>query len=468
MKINSILTTALLALGVVSQAGATNPSAPTIYYTGSTAFRSTIYTSLADNTGDSGAVFAAGTLQFGTWGNSAPASANYMVFYGELKGTSTYVYINAAWSGSEAGIASACNTNLVNTRRDNSTVTLAGSPETWVDDTTCTLAAAPAGSVNAGSPGANGSPANGAQLEAAPHGSDLAQADTSQAVSWTPNAGSGPTDLKDYGSQGVVTFVISKNVNPAPTTDWSSVTNISLPQLVTLLNLGSVQSYFLSGDPNGAEYVYAVGRNLGSGTRMNVLSDSTYGGQKTVDQFSIGYGVDNRDPGQTPATLILQNEGDNGYESGGGVAKALADTGASDTAGSCQQADPIHGGTGWFAIGYLSPSDANSTGNNGGQPTPLHPGPANWITVSGYPSNNNNIENGQWWYWGHEHLYGRYNIAGTLADQVGGVLFTAVSDEIVNLGLGVTPAGNDAAIPYSLMFAKKGSDTAFPIPGAGE
>jgi len=463
MKTITQLTAALAALGLVSQALATNPSAPVIYLTGSTAFRSTIFNSLSDNSGDAGAVFDAGTVQYGTWGNSSASGANYMVFYGEDKASSTFVYVNCAWSGSEAGIASAANATLVNTRRDGTTTTLAGSPETWVSVTNCTIASG--GSVNAGSPG-SGVLANGAELEPNSHGADLAQADTSQAVSWTPNAGSGPTALQDFGSECVVTFTISKNVNPNPSKDWLECTNITLPQLNTLLSLGSVQSYFLSGDPNGLEWVYAVGRNLGSGTRMNVLSDSTYGGQNPVQQNSIGYGVDNRDPAQAPGTLILQKEGDNGYESGGGVAKALADTGGSTTQGSCQQADPVHtGSTGWFAIGYLGPSDALNTGNNGGQG--LYPNTNNWITVDGVPSNNNMIENGPWWYWGHEHLYGKNGISG-IQQTVGTDLFSAVQGEVGLLNWGVNPGGHDPGIPYSLMFSVKASDTSFPVPGSGE
>ncbi len=64
--------------------------------------------------------------------------------------------------------------------------------------------------------------------------------------------------------------------------------------------------------------------------------------------------------------LILTNEGNGGYESGGDVAKAL---GVITPTGSCQQAVPFNGGVNWFAIGYEGPSDALNTGNFGGEPT---------------------------------------------------------------------------------------------------
>jgi len=472
MKIITKITAALAALGLVSQALA-NPTASggTVYLTGSSAFRSAVYNALADDSGDAGAVFASGTVQYGTWGNSNPGSANYMVFYGTLKGTSTTVYIDCAWSGSEAGIASACNTTLGNTDRNGNPLTLAGSPETWVDVTTCSLGSVGgSGYLSAYNPVANGqSITNGAQFEASSHGADLAQADTSQTVSWTPYVAGTQTGLIDFGSEGVVTFTISKNVNPAPTQAYLDCTNITIPQLNIITADGWAPASFIDGNPaDSLTSVYLVGRNRGSGTRMNYLSCSTYGAHNTVKQFSIGYGCgDPGDPSQTPTTLWLTNEVNNGYESGGSLAKALADTGGSDSAGSCQQADPFKniapyntGDTNWFAFGYLSPADALSTGNNGGQSTPLYCNTNYWLLVDGVFSDNQNIENGSWWFWGHEHLYGRYNIAGSTAQTVGTTLFSAVQGQISTLG--TAPGGHDLGIPYSLMQVTKSSDTSFP------
>jgi hypothetical protein len=451
MKISTQITAALVAMGIVSQAMATDP---VVYLTGSTAFRSTVFASLSDNTGTSNSVFQTGTITYGTWGNSSASSANYFVFHGTLTNGQA-VYINCAWSGSEAGIASACNTSLLNTRRDGTTTPLNGSPETWVDYTTATLSAA--GNVQSANP--NGG--NGASLEGSSHGADLAQADTSQAVSWTPATNNTVTALKDYGSEAVVTFTMTRNVNPNPSQDWLDCSNVSLPQLNTLAANGYVPAWFISGNGNDLMNVYLVGRNLGSGTRMNFLADSGYGAHRSVVQNSIGYGVDNRDQAQTNS-LILQNEGNNGYESGGGVAKAMADTGRSSSSGSCQQLDPVHNtGTNWFAIAYLGPSDALNTGNNGGQTPALYCNTNNWVTLDGFASNNNNIENGQWWLWGHEHLYGKFQISG-IQDTVGNVLLNAVSSKIISLNDGVAPGGHDPAIPYGLMFVTKSSDVTFP------
>jgi len=467
MKFTTQLMAALAGLGLVSQAMATDP---VVYLTGSTAFRSTVFKALSDQSGTTNGIFMPGSLTFGTWGNASASSGNYMVFHGELTNAGAangqLVYVDCAWSGSEAGIASACGATLTNTLRDGVLTNLNGSPETWVDYPTATLAAAPAGNVQSGSPGKNGAPANGAQLEASSHIADLAQADTSQAISFTPVIpGSTPaaklTQLVPFGTEAVVTFTVSRNVNPTPSQDWLDCSNITLPQLNIMLANGLAPASFISGNTNDQEICYLVGRNFGSGTRMNMLADSSYGAHKAVIQNSIGNGVDPRDPAQSVTTLLLQNEGNNGYESGGNVAKAMSNTGGSSTTGSCQQADPINPGTNWFAMCYVGPSDALNTGNNGGQTPPLFLNTNNWVTVDGEFSSNASIERGQWWLWGNEYLYGKNGISG-IQNSVGNALFNAVISQVISQNFGVAPGGHDPGIPYSLMNVSKASDSAFP------
>ncbi len=439
MKISTQIAAALLALGIVSQANAD----PTVYLTGSTAFRSTTYASLVNNNGtNNGGVFDIGSITYGTWGSSSASGATYMVFHGNINGAG--VYIDCAWSGSEAGIASACNATLGNTDRNGNNITLNGSPETWVNPTNATLSAA--GNVVTANPAGT----NGATLESTSHGADLSQADTSQAISWTPYVAGTQTALKDYGVEGIVTFTISRNVQSVASNEWTHCSNITLPQLNTLFASGAVPAGFISGNTNDNDFVvYLVGRNLGSGTRMNMLGDSAYGAHKGVQQWSIGYGIE---AGEAQVnSCILTNEGNGGYESGSGVAKALGNT------GSCQQADPFNGGSGWFALGYLGPADALNTANYGGEPT------NNWVTVDGFLSSNGSIENGQWWYWGHEHLLGKYQISGT-PDTVGTKLFAAVIKNIQLLNYGVDPNAHDPAIQNSLMHVFKDSDVGFPHP----
>jgi hypothetical protein len=415
MKLKTTIPAVLLALGIVIPAHAQN----VVYLTGSTAFRSTVYNAL--NT--PGVVFDAGsTITLAARGGGSVSGANYMLFLGPINGTETYV--NCAWSGSEAGIASVSNVTI-----DNDGEPLAGSPQTWLKAD---------GSVAAGWLSAN--PA-AAEKETSTRQGDLAMADTSQGVSLTPRVPNTQTDLKDYGTVGIVTFTWVKNINSNPSEEWSALKNLTLPQVQVLLSQGSVPVAFFTGIASQTNtYVYLVGRNKGSGTRANALADHGYGTTRTVQQFSIGGGV------STPTTNVLQlaYEGNNGYESGGGVAAALA------IDGSCQQTDPFHtGDTGWIAVGYLGTSDALSHGLTTNQ----------WLTADGIMASNGPITEGQYYFWGNEHLYGKRNISG-FQDTVGQKLLAGVKTVIGTSGS--DPAGNSPGIAVDAMHAEKVSDTAFP------
>src|SRR5581483_5289114 len=156
MNKKTLLTCALIAAGVISQASADN----VVYFTGSTAFRSTTFGALNNAAGGSAAVFdKPGTVVGGVTapsitlctyqGNTTTGNnANYMLFHGNINGTPTY--IDCAWSGSEAGVGSVCNITV-----DNDGVPLLGSPETFLKaDST----------VNP--PGLNAGLPSGSQLEA--------------------------------------------------------------------------------------------------------------------------------------------------------------------------------------------------------------------------------------------------------------------------------------------------------------
>jgi hypothetical protein len=348
--------------------------------------------------------------------------------------------------------------------RNNNSILLSGSPETWLNVSNVTVAAGGVGAIISTNP-SSGSPL----FESSTHEADLAQADTSQTISWTPNTG-GQTALHDFGVEGIVTFTISRNFQPSPSSSWSNCGNITLPQLNVLISSGWLPASFLTGNPtDSVSTVYLVGRNLGSGTRMNVLGDSQYGAHKAVQQYSIGFGIEA--PQNTHVdSLVLTNEGDNGYESGGDVSKALGIWSTNNNTGSCQQADPFHGGNNWFALGYLSPSDALSTGNGtsstgfgGAVACPTN----DWVTVDGVLSSDGAIENGTWWFWGHEHLYGRNGISGTPL-TVGTLLYNNIQTQLSSvLGFGTNAVAHDLAIPTGDMNVEKGvnnSDTAYPTP----
>jgi hypothetical protein len=415
MKVNKALTAALVALGFVSAASADN----VVYVTGSTAFRGTVYNALHT----AGTVFDASPAVTETeFGGSSASGASYMLFHGNINGTPTY--IDCAWSGSEAGLASASNVTI-----DNDGTPLAGSPETWLkaDGTLATGLTTTA-------------PTSG-QLEASSHGADLALADTSQAVSLTPRVINTSTDLKDYGVAGIVAFTWVKNINSSPSAEWSALTNVTIPQINALLSQGYQPTAFFTGVATQTNnYAYLVGRNKGSGTRANELADSGYGTTRTVQQFSIGGGVSTAADG----TLTLAYEGNNGYEGGGGVAGALAIN------GSCGQTDPFFSTKpGWYAVGFLGINDALSKGLTTN----------NWLTADGVFETDGAIEEGQYAFWGHEHVFGKHNISG-FQDTVGTKLFTGIQTALGTAGS--NPAAHSAGIALTYMHCDKSSDVAYP------
>ena len=422
MHKKSLIAAALIAAGIISQASADQ----VIYLTGSTAFRSTVYAAMTTP----GRIFD-GAVTESERGGSSASGANYMLFHGNINGTATY--IDCAWSGSEAGLASIANVAI-----DNDGIPLFGAPETWLKadgSVTGYLAAQP----------------TSAELEASSRQGDIALADTSQdsALPAIQRVAGTSTDLKHYGTLGVVTFTWLKNNNSASAagaakTAWLNLSNITTFQAQALFGVGALPADFFTGQSadNGTT-VYLVGRNKGSGTRANVLNDCTFGLNNPVVQCSIGGNLTGTPDGTL--TLAYCVPADNGYESGGAVTTALG------VAGSTSATDPFTSASGWVAIGYASTGDAQKNGVT----------TANWLTENGVFESNGAIETGEYSFWGYENLYGRSNIgSGTFADTVASKVFSGVQTQI---GTGGSVAANhDGAVNLTYMNCVKSTDFSYP------
>jgi hypothetical protein len=400
MKTKVVLTSTIVALGIVCQASAAN----VVYITGSTAFRSQAFLAIK-------VTFDGGSPQIAARGGSDPSGNNgtFMLFHGNIGGAETY--IDCFWSGSEAGIAA---------------VAQPGSHPTFFlkTDGSVAFTITSAGPVTS-------------ETNAVASTPDLALSDSSQSVSLTPSPALVPQGAgSPAGSVGIVPFTWAKNKNTTPSAAWSRLTNISDGQARVALTGPNVAALFTGNPADTNEYVYVVGRDNGSGTRVNCLGSCRYGITKAVDQWFIG---GNPSDGTTLALTEAQN---NGYSSGGTVAKSLS------IDGSCQQTDPNFGTTGWIAIGYLGIGDAKTLLNNGGV----------WITLNGVPSTNGTIEEGQFNYWNYERLYGRVGISG-FAATYGTQLAGAIPGQ---LG-GSNPANSDTGINPTFMHAAKPSDIGDPF-----
>jgi hypothetical protein len=403
MKNSTLVTAALLGLGLAFQASGAN----VVYITGSTAFRSQAFLAIK-------ASFDGGNPQIAARGGSAADGSNgsFMLFHGNVGGAETF--IDCFWSGSEAGIAAVAQPlshptfYLKTDGTVNYTVSSTSPSSTETNTTTST--------------------------------SDLAFADSSQGVSLTPSPalvaqGTG----NPAGSVGIVPFTWAKNKNSTPSAAWTGLVGISDAQARVALSGPNVAALFTGNSADNNQYVYVVGRDNGSGTRVDCLSACRYGITKAVDQWFVG---GNPSDG---ATLALTEAANSGYASGGSVAKALS------IDGSCQQTDPNFGTTGWIAIGYLGISDAKNIGGTGaGQPF--------WLKLNGVAETNGAIEEGQYNYWNYEHLYGRVGISGFTATY-GTSLAALVPSQ---LG-GANPAASDGGINPGFMHAAKASDIGDPF-----
>lgn len=425
----SVFAAALMAVGIITQANAAN----IVYLTGSTAFRSQAFAALS--TSGAGGIWDTAP-SIATYGKASPPSngGTWMLFHGNIGGVETY--IDCLWNGSEAGIADVASATPSQTLDDGGP--LANVPDYFlVPDITVNPA-----------PGSASNP-SASQTNSTPTRSDLAFADTSQAVSLTRTPALTPIGSAS-GIVGIVPFTWIKNQQNLPTTSWwSNLVNVSHEQLIIQLAGPQQVGFFTGNDSDTNNYVYLVGRNKGSGTRVNELADVGYGIGVPVDQCSIG-GFPNSDA----ATLQLQDmsfwntpaSSDEGYESGGDVSKALS------IKGSTGQTDPFFGGTGWMAIGFLGIGDATANGNG---PT------VNWLTLNGVFESDGAIENGTYSAWGHEHLYGQpgisvtsaafnvgTNLAAIVPNQLGGSVGTAHSTGIAKKYMHCDKGnGSDTGIP---------------------
>jgi hypothetical protein len=453
MKINK-LTSALVALGFLSLAGVAQASNPVVYITGSTAFRAVIYSACkaaGNNIFTNAATVVSGTDSSG---------ANNIVYEGvaNIGGTYTTIDLDCTWTGSEAGIAAVAGqplTQVINNSLFNGGVAISkglpGVPATFlVGPAWTTLQALPiAGGVST---------------------PDLAMADSSQAVSQTPKA---TYNLVDYGVVGIVPFTFAKGYNSTPTSPaaWAHLTNVTTAAINQNLSVGDLyDANHYTGVIGDTNYgVAVVGRNLGSGTRVNFLLNAAQYGLNTpviqqgfdctyttagVLTFNNGYGS-----GQP-----MQYYGNDGFDSGGSVQKELNINGS---------------GSFDVLIGYLGIPDSVTAVTN----TPSGGGAATALSFNGFYESDANIINGNYAYWGQEHLLGSIgqsststagyfaaNIVSGLASYMASAHLGTATGDFSTLGAGPMGSGSGQlgqswALPKALMQVHRTADYGFPVQG---
>lgn len=351
MKLNKTILTITLGMSVAALA-----QAGEVYFTGSTAMRSTVYAALTNP----GTVFQSSPTFYG-WGGKGSGD-NYMAFVGTLVGGSGSTTINCRWSGSEDGILHVASNNVVN--------------QTFMADSLIT------------GPGYDNPSAVPTSTQTAP--CQLAMADNAQAFSRTK------VPVLNNGTEvGVITFEWVRNNGL-----WTG-TNVTDSMIRQALVGGAKRAVFDGNASHVNDYVYVSGRNSGSGTRVNAFGDCGFGILTPPKQVETSGGVmqpfysTNRF-GQTVTNYI----GDYGFESGG----TLAGTMGADTTG---QTDFVHGGTGYSVIAYLGVGDADAAVGAG----------AKVLTYDGVAFSSANVLEGTYTYWGNEYIYEANDVAsGSEAD----------------------------------------------------
>ena len=456
MKSNKLITSALLALGLVSAAHASGTFGTTnvVYITGSTAFRPNLFAAVTQNA-TAPSLFDVGTpvTSYIAGGGAANNGSSQYNAVGKIGGN--FYCISVSLTGSEAGLASlegstikySVPTQPEMTPGPTSPVTLAGTPKpTFIDP--------------------------GTQASTVVVQPDLSLADTSQAVSLS----SALSPLKDYGIVGVIPFDWAKGVNNKADDSWTNMVNVAQPQLGTYLNNADAASVF-TGNAADTDTVYLIGRNEGSGTRVNTLCDLVASLTKPVVQYALntstygGGGNVLTAPGSaatiTSASTTKDNVGvhlvpvnNDGFDSGSGVKTTLN----SDI-----------NGQGIITIGYIGLSDAaglthatKATAGGSGQ----------LLSLDGVDESDANIVNGTYSFWGHEHFYGLTsptaaaalvagNLAGSTANtQLLGFSANGAFEHNGSLSSGGGPLGNSTCIDPALMTCDKpsGGDTGYPAP----
>ena len=440
MKVNKF-TSALVALGVISLAGVAQATPTYIYLTGSTAARGVIDSAMQA----SGAIFTgAGTIVAGS------AASGYVVYEGNVSGVGL-VDINCSWTGSEAGIAAVAGQGL-NQTIGGTSYPLPGVPPSFLNP-------------NA-SPAYSGSPVPLSSISGAPANPDLCMADSSQAVSRTPAS---LYPLTDYGVVGIVPFTFLKGYNSSPDSSWTDLKNVSTGNVNGNLAAGTLfQAYSYTGNPADTDGVAIVGRNFGSGTRVNTLLNMQYGLTTGVKQYAFGTSY----PTGTPGVLTFGGSyasgqslfacGNDGFDSGSGVQKVLNVDGKS---------------SGKVLIGYVGVGDGQNAVNpaKAGISTQL----ATALTYNGVYESDSGVINGTYPFWGQEHLLGSIGQSGNPA-TVAAAIAAGIATELTTLNYGhatgdfstlgtASPAvgalGQSPLIPVSLMQVNRSADAGFPSQG---
>lgn len=407
MKLKSILTASVLGLALGSMAHADVGNV--IRFTGSTAYRDATHSAIVHAFDKNTTVLA------GKSGDSANS-----IFNGMISGTATTIVCN--WTGSEQAIKSLANQSDVSNKLSFLSTTILTGTGTGVAAIGVTTAYPPVIPAIAD--------ATVATYAVDKQYPDAGMSDTFQASSRYKTAAGKYDQLKGAGTDtvdGVIGVVMFKWI-ATPGTPFSNITAQQIKKIY--MNGGYTDVAQITGTattPFSTQYVYGTGRDFMSGTRLTAFAETGVGATAGVTQYFPydGNSVMVSATGVTVASLASLDDSlsTSGYSSGGKLAAALSN------------AAPA----GYYLIGYAGTGDTDKTGTGiaAGAKELSYNGVLLTGTAGAPSSDYTKVANGQYTFWGYEHLY----YAKSLSDA--GKL-TPINRIATQLRAGNGNAGNSA------------------------
>jgi len=433
MKLKSILGGTALALAFLASAQAD----VTVNITGATAFRSATLASIKAR------YLAAGTPLFKfahDQGAGSLTGATRAIFIGNFPGVTGTTTIRCCFTGSVEGIR-ALIPGVVDPL-----------PPTYYQPALLSATTATAGGAELASQGTTGAAALGGI-------SDIAFSDVTKSSTPYSAASLQPSTP----AAGVILFTMIGNKG------WpSSVTSITAQQFRAIFGKGMQPLSLLTGNATDTDYVFATGRNDGSGTRTTYLAETGFGISNTVQQFVANTstataltqiqlvpagGVNSPVlPGQSASNAStvwgLDVDGNGGYNSGSTLRGDLAKTSTAVTVLDASGADAFGAPVKLYLVSWLSLSDA-ATARTGGATILGYEG----VILSDYATSGTlsaadtaKITNGAYTAWGYENMYLRNDV--TSGDKL--AVYSGIKN---NLTLSGT-----AGIPLSSMAVGRSVD----------
>lgn len=241
---------------------------------------------------------------------------------------------------------------------------------------------------------------------------------------------------------GVVVFTMLTN-------EGSTITNVTTQQFRALFKAGLQPLSLFTGNVADDTFVFATGRNDGSGTRTTYLAETGYGIANTVNQVvtnvstSGALGTIQFVPAggvNTPAlagqstdnksTVWSQNvDGNGGYSSGNTLRTDMGKTGTAVTVLGADGTDLFGGPVRADLVTFLTLSDAISARGSGAIFCSYNGVKLNDVAVSGSAmsaADKGKVTNGSYTAWGYQQLYRRNDITSGDAVTVYNALKTAI------------------------------------------